>query len=65
MDRDLLIRATVKNLSPTRELLLVELKSGECFEPPFPLQKKAGEGEDSWALKDDQDKTVMKLRFTL
>jgi hypothetical protein len=84
VDRDLLIRVTVKNLSTTRDISLVpvyvkeakengeeeaeelvELKSGECFELPFPLQKEAGEGEDAWALKDDQGKTVLRLRFTL
>jgi hypothetical protein len=44
---------------------LVERKSYEFFELPFPLQKEAGEGEDAWALKDDQGKTVLKLRFIL
>jgi hypothetical protein len=44
---------------------LVELKSGESFELPFPLQKEAGEEEDAWAMKDSKDKTVLKLRFTL
>ncbi len=81
VDPDLLIRVTVKNLSSTRDISLrpvyvkdngeeepedlVELKSGECFELPFPLQKEAGQGEDGWAIKDSEGKTVLKLRFTL
>jgi hypothetical protein len=81
VDRDFLIRITVKNLSSTRDISLmpvymkdngeeepeelVELTSGECFELPFPLQKEAGEEEDGWAIKDSEGKTVLKLRFTL
>ena len=81
VDPDLLIRVTVKNLSSTRDISLmpvyvkdngeeepediIELKSGECFELPFPLQKEAGEEEDGWAIKDSEGKTVLKLRFTL
>ena len=81
VDADLLIRVTVKNLSSTRAISLmpvyvkdngeeepedlVELKSGECFELPFPLQKEAGEEEDGWAIKDKEGKTVLKLRFAL
>jgi len=81
VDPGLLIRVTVKNLSQTRDISLmpvyvkengdeeaeerVELKPGECFELPFPLQKEGGEGEDAWALKDDQGNTVLKLCFTL
>ena len=81
VDPDLLIRVTVKNLSMTSNISLkpvyvkdngeeepediVELKSGEYFELPFPLQKEAGEEEDGWAIKDNEGKTVLKLRFTL
>ena len=83
VDPGLLIRVTLKNLSPTRDIsvkpvyvkengeeeseAMVELKSGEYlpFQLPIPLQKEAGEGEDAWALKDHQDNTVLKLRFTL
>ena len=81
VDPDLLIRVTVKNLSSTRDISLmpvyvkdngeeepedlVELKSGESFELPFPLQKEAGEEEDGWAIKDKEGKTVLKLRFAL
>jgi hypothetical protein len=81
VDPDLLIRVTVKNLSSTRDISLmpvyvkdngeeepedlVELKSGESYELPFPLQKEAGEEEDGWAIKDSEGKTVLKLRFTL
>ena len=81
VDPDLLIRVTVKNLSLTRDISLmpvyvkengeeeaeelVELKSGESFELPFPLQKEAGEEEDGWAIKDSEGKTVLQLRFTL
>ena len=81
VDPDLLIRVTVKNLSSTSNISFkpvyvkdngeeepedtVELKSGEKFELPFPLQKEAGEEEDGWAIKDNEGKTVLKLRFTL
>jgi hypothetical protein len=81
VDPDMLIRVTVKNLSSTRDISLmpvyvkdngeeepedlVELKSGECLELPFPLQKEAGEEEDGWAIKDSEGKTVLELRFTL
>jgi hypothetical protein len=81
VDPDLLIRVTVKNLSSTRDISvmpvymkdngeeepedLVELKSGEYFELPFPLKKEAGEEDDGWAIKDNEGKTVLKLRFTL
>ncbi len=81
VDPDLLIRVTVKNLSSTRDISLmpvyvkdngeeepeelVELKSGEFFELPFPLQKYAEEEEDGWAIKDSEGKTVLRLRFTL
>ncbi len=81
VDPDLLIRVTVKNLSSTRDISLrtvyvkdngeeepedlVELKSDECFELSFPLQKEAGQGEDGWVIKDSEGKTVLKLRFTL
>ena len=81
VDPDLLIRVTVKNLSSTSDISfkpvyvkdngeeepedIVELKSGEYFELPFPLQKETGEGEDAWALKDDLGNTVLKLIFIL
>jgi hypothetical protein len=81
VDPDLLIRVTVKNLSMTSDISLkpvyvkdngeeepediVELKSGEDLVLPFPLKKEAGEEEDGWAIKDNEGKTVLKLRFTL
>ena len=80
VDPDLLIRVTVKNLCSTRDISLVpvyvkdngeedleelvQLKSGECFELPFPLQTEAGEEEEAWAIKDSEGKTVLKLGFT-
>ena len=33
------------------------------YELPFPLQKKSGEAEDAWAIKDANGRTVLKLRF--
>jgi hypothetical protein len=81
VDPDLLIRVTVKNMSSTSDISfkpvyvkdngeeepedIVELKSGEDFDLPFPLRKEAGEDEDGWAIKDNEGKTVLKLRFTL
>ena len=81
VDPDLLIKVTIKNLSLTRDIPflpvyvganeaeepqdLVELKSGDDFELPIPLQKEAGEEDDGWVIKDSMGKTVLKLRFTL
>eukprot|EP00802_Teleaulax_amphioxeia_P004974 Tamp_04978.p1 GENE.Tamp_04978~~Tamp_04978.p1 ORF type:complete len:951 (-),score=126.65 Tamp_04978:65-2917(-) len=43
---------------------MVDLKCcGEEYELPFPLQKKSGEAEDAWAIKDANGRTVLKLRF--
>jgi hypothetical protein len=44
---------------------LVELKSGQFFELPFPLQKEAGEKKDGWVIKDKEGKTVLKLGFSV
>ena len=43
----------------------VTLKAdGEWYELPFPLEKKVGEKEDSWVLKDESgQKTLLRLRF--
>jgi hypothetical protein len=81
VDPDLLIKVTIKNLSLTRDISfipvyvganeaeepqdLVELKSGDDFELPNPLQKEAGEEDDGWVIKDSKGKPVLKLRFTL
>lgn len=80
VDRDQLIRVTLRNLSETElELIPVyvsdtgdeqpedptTLRGGEEYELPYPLQKEAGEEEDAWAIKDDEGRTVLKLRFVL
>ena len=42
----------------------VTLKAGgERYELPYPLEKKEGEKEDSWGLKDSSGKTLLRLRF--
>jgi serine/threonine protein kinase len=41
------------------------LKSGEAQELPFPLKKEDGEREESWILKDERGKTLLRLRFHL
>jgi len=44
----------------------VTLKAGgERYELPYPLEKKEGEKEDSWGLKDKSGKTLLRLRFAL
>ena len=44
----------------------VTLKAGGgTDELPYPLEKKEGEKEDSWVLKDESGKTLLRLRFTL
>eukprot|EP00802_Teleaulax_amphioxeia_P025771 Tamp_26687.p1 GENE.Tamp_26687~~Tamp_26687.p1 ORF type:complete len:176 (-),score=51.39 Tamp_26687:359-856(-) len=43
---------------------MVDLKcGGEEYELPYPLQKNEGDEEDTWAIKDINGKTVLKLRF--
>jgi hypothetical protein len=84
---DLLIRVTIKFLSPvgiTDEQEkkgvdftavyvgekgeepedMVNLKFGEPYELPFPLQKEAGEDEDAWKLTYE-GQTFLKLGFRL
>jgi hypothetical protein len=79
MEPEKLIRVSLRNLSRTRDISvmpvyvkengeeeaeeLVEIKAGDCFELPFPLQKKTQEKEDGWVIKDKEGKTVLKLRF--
>jgi hypothetical protein len=79
MEPEKLIRVSLRNLSRTRDISvmpvyvkengeeeaeeLVEIKAGDCFELPFPLQRKTTEKEDGWAIKDKEGKTVLKLRF--
>jgi hypothetical protein len=79
MEPEKLIRVSLRNLSRTCDISvmpvyvkengeeeaeeLVEIKAGDCFELPFPLQRKTTEKEDGWAIKDKEGKTVLKLRF--
>ena len=75
-----LIRVTIKNLSKQAMTFLpvyvsdtgdeepedmVTLKPRGEYELPFPLQKDEDEGEDAWAIKDEQGKTKLKLRFVV
>lgn len=41
----------------------VDLKPGEDYELPYPLQKDAGEDPDDWQLHDSDGQTVLTLRF--
>ena len=44
----------------------VTLKAGGgTDELPYPLEKKEGEKEDSWVLKDESGKMLLRLRFAL
>jgi len=43
---------------------MVNLKFGEPYELPFPLQKEAGEDEDAWKLTYE-GQTFLKLGFRL
>jgi hypothetical protein len=75
-----LIRVTIKNVSKQAMTFLpvyvsdtgdeepeemVTLKQGEDYEMPYPLQKDEGEEEDAWAMKDEQGKTKLMLRFAV
>jgi hypothetical protein len=41
------------------------ISAGQEYELPYPLQKGAGDEEDAWAIKNDNGRTVLKLRFTV
>ena len=74
------IKVTIKNVSSQAMTFLpvyvsdtgeeepkdmVTLKQGEEYEMPFPLQKDKDDEEDAWAIKDEQGKTKLKLRFVV
>jgi len=81
VDAGQLLKVTVRNLSLARGISFtpvyltdkggeepegaVTLKGGEAQELPYPLEKKEGEQEDSWVFKDENGKTLLKLRFAL
>ena len=39
------------------------ISAGQEYEFPYPLEKDPGEKEDAWAIKDVNDRTVLKLLF--
>ena len=41
------------------------ISAGQEYELPYPLQKGAGDEEDAWAIKNDNGRTVLKLRFVV
>ena len=56
-------RARARFLSLTRACAHTHRSARQEYELPFPLQKKSGEAEDAWAIKDANGRTVLKLRF--
>jgi len=81
VDAGQLLKVTVRNLSLARGISFtpiyltekgveepegaVTLKGGQAQELPYPLEKTEGEKEESWVLKDENGKTLLKLRFAV
>ena len=75
-----LIKVTIKNISSQAMTFLpvyvsdtgdeepedmVTLMPGKDYRLPFPIEKDKDEEEDAWAIKDEQGKTKLKLRFVV
>jgi len=48
---------------PEDEALLTS--GGGHYEMPYPLEKDEGEEEDAWAIRDENGRIILKLRFAL